>query len=109
MDIDSCRNVHISNCSVNSPYDDGVCLKADYALGFFRDDENITITNCSVSGYDNGTFLDGSYQRKLFDKPNSPGPTGRIKFRYGIEWRLQKYNHFQQHVRLLSGPCSRNG
>ncbi|MBV8831855.1 MAG: glycoside hydrolase family 28 protein [Acidobacteriaceae bacterium] len=80
MDIDSCRNVHISNCSVNSPYDDGICLKADYALGFFRDDENITITNCSVSGYDTGTFLDGSYQRKLFDKPNSPGPTGRIKF-----------------------------
>lgn len=80
MDIDSCRNVRISNCSVNSPYDDGICLKADYALGFFRDVENVTITNCQVSGYDNGTFLDGTYQRKTFDKPNSPGPTGRIKF-----------------------------
>lgn len=80
MDIDSCRNVHISNCSVNSPYDDGICLKADYSLGFFRDVENVTITNCMVSGYDNGTFLDGTYQRKLFDKPDSQGPTGRIKF-----------------------------
>lgn len=80
MDIDSCRNVHISNCSVNSPYDDGICLKADYALGFFRDVENVTITNSLVTGYDPGTFLDGTYQRKLFDKPNSPGPTGRIKF-----------------------------
>lgn len=80
MDIDSCRNVHISNCSVNSPFDDGICLKADYALGFFRDVENVTITNCQVSGYDNGTFLDGTYQRKQFDKPDSAGPTGRIKF-----------------------------
>ncbi len=80
MDIDSCRNVHISNCSVNSPHDDGICLKADYALGFFRDVENVTITNCMVSGYDDGTFLDGTYQRKLFKEPNSAGPTGRIKF-----------------------------
>jgi polygalacturonase len=80
MDIDSSRNVHISNCSVNSPHDDGICLRADYALSFFRDVENVTITNCMVSGFDTGTFLDGTYQRKLFDKPNSPGPTGRIKF-----------------------------
>jgi len=80
MDIDSCRNVHISNCSVNSPFDDGICLKADYSLGYFRDVENVTITNCMVSGFDNGTFLDGTYKRTLFDKPNSQGPTGRIKF-----------------------------
>lgn len=80
MDIDSCRNVRISNCSVNSPYDDGICLKADYALGYFRDVENVTITNSEVTGFDNGTLLDGTYQRKTFAKPNSPGPTGRIKF-----------------------------
>jgi len=80
MDIDACRNVHISNCSVNSPYDDGICLKADYSLGFFRDVENVTITNCHVTGFDPGTFLDGTYQRTLFHEPNSSGPTGRIKF-----------------------------
>jgi polygalacturonase len=80
MDIDSCRNVRISNCSVNSPYDDGICLKADYALGFFRDVKNVTITNSEVSGFDNGTFLDGSYQRTAFDKSDSAGPTGRVKF-----------------------------
>ena len=33
MDVDACRNVRISNCYVNSPWDDGICLKADYALG----------------------------------------------------------------------------
>ena len=27
IDVDCCRNVRISNCSVNSPWDDGICLK----------------------------------------------------------------------------------
>jgi polygalacturonase len=76
MDIDCCRNVHVSNCSVNSPYDDGICLKSTYALGFARATENVTITNCQVSAYDEGSFLDGSYKRE--DK--RAYRTGRIKF-----------------------------
>ena len=76
MDIDCCRNVHVSNCTVNSPYDDGICLKSTYALGFFRATENVTITNCIVSGYDEGSFLDGTYKRE--DK--QAYRTGRIKF-----------------------------
>jgi polygalacturonase len=79
MDIDCCRNVRISNCSVNSPWDDGICLKSTYALGEKRATENVTITNCQVSGYDEGTFLDGTYQRE--QKKYSHGTTtGRIKF-----------------------------
>ena len=27
VDIDCCKNVHVSNLSINSPYDDGLCLK----------------------------------------------------------------------------------
>src|ERR1700748_2251930 len=76
MDIDCCRNVRVSNCSVNSPYDDGICLKSTYALGMFRATENVTITNCLVSGYDEGSFLDGTYKRE--DKWVER--TGRIKF-----------------------------
>ena len=74
MDIDCCRNVHISDCSVNSPHDDGICLKSSFGLGFNRATENVTITGCEVSGYDEGTFLDGTYGRR------SRGGTGRIKF-----------------------------
>jgi len=48
MDIDSCRNVRISNCTINSPWDDGICLKSDYALGEARACENITVTNCTM-------------------------------------------------------------
>ena len=76
MDIDCCRNVRVSNCTVNSPYDDGICLKSTFALGFFRATENVTITNCQVSGYDEGSFLDGTYKRE--DK--QAYRTGRIKF-----------------------------
>ena len=76
MDIDCCRNVRISNCTVNSPFDDGICLKSSYALGFARPTENVTITNCYVTGgYMLGSVLDGTW------KPVT-GPrltTGRIK------------------------------
>ncbi|MGC4072204.1 MAG: glycoside hydrolase family 28 protein [Nibricoccus sp.] len=80
FDIDACRNVRVSNCSVNSPNDDAICLKSSYALGFVRDCENITISNCQVTGYDLGTFLDGTFKRTQQLAPDRDGPTGRIKF-----------------------------
>lgn len=80
FDIDCCRHVRMSNCSVNSPFDDAIVLKSSYALGFARSTEDVTITNCSVSGFDIGTFLDGTYQRKNFNRvPDRGAVTGRIK------------------------------
>jgi len=79
FDVDACRNVRISNVSVNSPQDDAIVLKSSYALGFLRATENVTITNCQVSGYDVGTFLDGTFKRTLEKAPDRDGPTGRIK------------------------------
>jgi polygalacturonase len=76
IDFDSCQNVRVSNCTVNSPYDDGICPKSSFALGYARPTQNVTITNCQVSGYDEGTVLDGTY--KLEDT-NAPR-IGRIKF-----------------------------
>lgn len=81
FDIDCCRHVRLSNCSVNSPFDDAIVLKSSYGLGFPRMTEDVTITNCSVSGFDIGTFLDGTYQRKNYDQvPDRGVVTGRIKF-----------------------------
>lgn len=79
VDVDGCKNVRISNCFVNSPYDDGICLKSSFALGYARPTENVTITNCQVSGYDVGTLLDGTYKRTYNTKYHY-APTGRIKF-----------------------------
>ena len=79
MDIDCCRNVHVSNCTVNSPWDDAICLKSSYALGYARATEMVTITNCTVTGdFQEGTVLDGSFKRFAPDEKVSR--TGRIKF-----------------------------
>ncbi|MEO6393336.1 MAG: glycoside hydrolase family 28 protein [Pyrinomonadaceae bacterium] len=80
FDIDACRNVRISNSSVNSPNDDAIVLKSSFALGFARATENVTITNCLVSGYDIGSLLDGTYKKNVKEAPDKDGPTGRVKF-----------------------------
>lgn len=79
LDIDCCRNARVSNCTVNTPWDDGIVLKASYGLGLFRDTENVTITNCFVSGYAQKTLLAGSYITKQPKAPDGDKPYGRIK------------------------------
>ncbi len=78
IDIDCCRNVRISNCSINSPYDDGICLKSSFGLGYARATEKVTITNCFVAGFREGTLLDATFDRTL--PRENFRPTGRIKF-----------------------------
>jgi polygalacturonase len=80
IDIDACKNVRISNCTINSPFDDAICPKSSYALGYARVTENVTITNCQVSGYDEGTLLDGTYKREFRNQNGTFSPTARIKF-----------------------------
>ncbi|MDR3751799.1 MAG: glycoside hydrolase family 28 protein [Terracidiphilus sp.] len=76
MDIDCCRNVHVSNCTVNSPYDDGICPKSSFALGYARPTEHVTISNCYVTGgYIVGSVIDGTW-KTLTDRRVT---TGRIK------------------------------
>jgi len=73
IDIDCCHNTMVSNCRINSPNDDGLCPKSSFALGSNVITENLTIVNCQVSGFQEGTLLDGTM------KPGRGG-TGRIKF-----------------------------
>ena len=80
FDIDACRNVRISNSYVNTPNDDAIVLKSSFALGFNRATENVTITNCQVSGFDLGTLLDGTYKTMQEAGPDKDRPTGRLKF-----------------------------
>ena len=81
FDVDCCRHVRISNCTVNSPYDDAICLKSSYGLGFARVTEDVTITNCSVSGFDRTTLLEGTYKKAEANTvPDNGMVTGRIKF-----------------------------
>jgi len=76
MNIDCCRNVTVSNCVVNSPTDDGICLKSTFALGEARATENVTVSNCYVTGgYQLGSMLDGGLKRRAVAEQ----ATGRIK------------------------------
>jgi polygalacturonase len=78
LDIDCCKNVRISNCTVNSPWDDGICPKSSYALGYARSTDNVTIANCYVTGaYELGAVIAGTW-KKFADDANSPR-NGRIK------------------------------
>ena len=79
FDIDACRNVRISNCTVNAINDDAIVLKSTYALGTLRACENFTITGCQVSGYDPGSFFDGTFKQTQARAVDRDGPTGRIK------------------------------
>jgi polygalacturonase len=79
IDVDCCRNVRISKCSVNSPWDDGICLKSSFALGYARSTERVTISDCYVTGiYEEGTLLDATYKR--FPDSAQVDRNGRIKF-----------------------------
>jgi len=74
MDIDCCKNVRVSNCTVNSPWDDAIVPKSSFALGYNRSCDNFNITNCYVAGcWELGTVLDGTWKRRPV------GGTGRIK------------------------------
>ena len=73
--------MRISNTMVNSPLDDAICPKSSYALGYARATENVTITNCQVSGYVEGTLLDGTFKREPQRASGDfSSPMGRIKF-----------------------------
>ncbi len=81
FDIDCCKNVRISNCNINSPTDDGLCLKSSFGLGYARVTENVTITNCQVYGYDHGTMMNGTFKTEFKDEqPDAKHSiTGRLK------------------------------
>src|ERR1035437_3581325 len=80
MDIDCCKNVRVSNCTVNSPWDDAIVPKSSFALGYNRSCDNYTITNCLVTGtYQLGTVLDGTWKKFTQEADHKVGGTGRIK------------------------------
>jgi polygalacturonase len=72
FNIDCCKDVMVSNCRINAPNDDALCPKSSFALGKAVITENVTITNCQVSGFEEGTLIDGTM------KP-SKNRNGRIK------------------------------
>ena len=90
MDIDCCRNVRVSNCTVNSPWDDAIVPKSSYALGYARATENVTICQLLCNrrvraGQRAGRHLEGDEaQRRLGHRAH--------QVRDRVEWRLQEHH-----------------
>jgi polygalacturonase len=79
IDLDCVRDATVERCRVNTPNDDAIVVKSSLALGRAIASERIVIRGCTVSGYDPGTMLDGSFGRTQQLAPDRDRVTGRIK------------------------------
>ncbi|WP_336963063.1 glycoside hydrolase family 28 protein [Sphingobium aquiterrae] len=79
IDLDCVRDVRVTGCRVNTPNDDAIVVKSSFALGRAVASEHVTIRDCTVSGYDLGTMLDGRRGRSQELAPDRDRVTGRIK------------------------------
>jgi len=69
MDPDGCKNVRISDCSIDC-FDDAIVPKASFSLGYLRSVENLTVTNCILASNCNafkfGTETGGGFKNVVF-------------------------------------------
>lgn len=79
IDLDCVRRARIRGCRVNTPNDDAIVLKSSHALGEAVACDDVVVEDCTVSGYDPGTMLDGSFGRTQQVAPDRDRVTGRIK------------------------------
>ena len=80
FNIDCGQDVTIINSHFNSLTDDAIVFKASYGAGLFMPVQNCLIKNCTVSGYDAGSVLAGTYTTDKQVATDMCGPTARIKF-----------------------------
>nr|WP_314466818.1 glycosyl hydrolase family 28-related protein [uncultured Novosphingobium sp.] len=79
IDIDCCRDVRVTGCTVNAPKDDAIVLKSSYALNAPVFCEEISVIGCKTSGYDLGSLVDGTYRPSPYRSVDDVGVLGRIK------------------------------
>lgn len=80
IDLDSCWDAEVEDCSLNVPFDDGICIKASLALGEPRGSRHIRVRRCNIfGGFEVGTLRDGSR------KSLPPGQGRRGRFKLGTE------------------------
>lgn len=79
LDVDSSQDVTIRNSVFNSLTDDAIVLKGSFGLGKYFATKNVLIENCTVSGYDAGSVLAGTYSTQKLVATDRDGPTARIK------------------------------
>jgi polygalacturonase len=64
LNFDCCKDVRVIGCKINSPNDDGICLKSTYALGRPVPTQDVLIQDCTLTGaYVIGSVMDHSHSR----------------------------------------------
>jgi polygalacturonase len=80
VNLDSCWEAEVEDCLLNTPFDDGICVKASFALGEARGSKHIRVRRCTIfGGFEVGTFSNGGR------KPLPPGQGRRGRFKLGTE------------------------
>lgn len=80
FNIDCGQDVTIIDSTFNSLTDDAIVFKASYGAGIYQSVQNCIVRNCTVSGYDAGSVLAGTYTTDKQVASDACGPTARIKF-----------------------------
>jgi polygalacturonase len=76
IDLDSCWDAEVADCVLNTPYDDGICIKTSFALGTARGSKRIRVRRCRIfGGFVVGTLRNGGGRRL----PAGQGRRGRFK------------------------------
>ena len=108
MDVDACRNVRISNCYVNSPWDDGICLKADYALGRAKQTEYRHHHQLLRERLLGGRHHAGRHLQEVRARcARSAHRPHQVRHR--IERRVPQHHHLQLRLRRLPGAGAGDG
>ncbi len=79
IDIDSCRDVTVRTSRVNAPNDDAIVIKSSCGGGVVTPVRNVLIEDCTVTGFDEGSALDGTFTWNRRTADDQCPPTGRVK------------------------------
>ncbi len=105
LDIDACRAVTVRGGVYNSLTDDAVVLKSSCGSGVFRPCSDVLVEDLEVSGFDEGSVLDGTRTMRKKAATDRCGPTGRIKLGTESTWGYHTVTVRRVRFRRSRGFC----
>ena len=105
LDIDACEAVTIRGGRYNSLTDDAVVLKSSCGSGVFRPCSDVVVEDLEVSGYDEGSVLDGTRTCRKKAATDLCGPTGRVKLGTESTWGYHTVTVRRVRFRRSRGFC----
>ncbi len=105
LDIDACTAVTVRGGCYNSLTDDAVVLKSSCGSGVFKPCSDVLVEDLEVSGYDEGSVLDGTRTSRKKAATDMCGPTGRVKLGTESTWGYHTVTVRRVRFRRSRGFC----